>query len=541
MKSPAAAIGWEILGRHRWGLGAVAAYLLGLATYRLLILDASQRVSFDDDRSFAFAVMVPISITFMYFLAVFAYGPAGDLAGRASIYPARMFTLPLTNAALAGWPMLYGATLMALLWLVARACAVWPSGFEPPLVWPGMLGAAILAWTQALTWMPYPVRGMRVAVALLLLVTLDAVVILALETGAPERLMVALLLPHPALAFLVARRAVARARRGDLPDWSASVATLDRTAVLTPRRFDSAPHALCWLEWRRFGRSLPLLVGLVLPFELLLLVPFAETPAVVRATLLAVLLTPPFMAGFAAASASRSRPGGRDAYELSPFLATLPVTSVALVSARLRVAMRSGLAAWAIVVAAVPLGLLLSGTAGIVRDDVRRGVELFGAPRALAMAGVVALLAVVSTWKRLVSAVLVGVSGRAWLVKGSVFASLSLLTLCVVLAPWLTERHVIAGAIQALPWILGALASFKVVAAAWLAVRLHGTRLVSGRALVVGALCWNAGVFVSLILLLWLVPPLLFRVYGLGLVAILLVPLVRVAAAPLALAWNRHR
>jgi hypothetical protein len=541
VRSPAAAIGWEILSRHRWGLGAVAAYLLALATYRLVILDASPQVSFDDHKSFAFAVMVPISITFMYLLAVFAYGPAGDLAGRASIYPARMFTLPLTSAALAGWPMLYGATLMALLWPVARAFAVWPSDFEPPLLWPGLLCAAILTWTQALTWMPYPLRGMRVAVALLLLVTLDAVVILALETGASERLMVALLAPHPALAFLVARRAVARARRGDVPDWSASVARLDRTAGLTPRRFESAAHALRWLEWRRFGRSLPLLVGLILPFELLLLIPFAETPSVVRATLLAVLLTPPFMAGFAAASVSRSRPGGRDAYDLPPFLAALPVTSVAMVSARLRVAMRSALAAWAIVVAAVPLGLLLSGTAAIVLDDGRRVVELFGVPRALAMAGVVAFLAALSTWKRLVSAVLMGVSGRAWLVKGSVFGSLLVVTLAFVLAPWLIQRHVIAGVLHALPWILGVLASCKVVAAAWVAVRLHGARLVSGRALVLGALWWDTGVFLSFILLLCLVPPLLFRVYGLGLVAILLIPLVRVAGAPLALAWNRHR
>ncbi len=44
----------------------------------------------------------------MYFLAVFSFGLSGDLAARQSIYPARMFTLPVTSAALAGWPMLYG-------------------------------------------------------------------------------------------------------------------------------------------------------------------------------------------------------------------------------------------------------------------------------------------------------------------------------------------------------------------------------------------------------------------------------------------------
>ena len=49
----------------------------------------------------------------MYFLAVFSFGLSGDLAARQSMYPARMFTLPVTTAALAGWPMLYGTAAMA--------------------------------------------------------------------------------------------------------------------------------------------------------------------------------------------------------------------------------------------------------------------------------------------------------------------------------------------------------------------------------------------------------------------------------------------
>jgi hypothetical protein len=58
---------------------------------------------------------------------------------------------------------------------------------------------------------------------------------------------------------------------------------------------------------------------------------------------------------------------------------------------------------------------------------------------------------------------------------------------------------------------------------------------------VLGALCWDAGVLGLFAVLLWLAPALLFRVWGLALVAILAIPLVRVAASPLALAWNRHR
>src|SRR3989449_5774210 len=79
-------------------------------------------------------VSVPLTTTFVYLLAVFSFGFSGDLAARHSMYPVRMFTLPVTNAALVGWPMFYGTAAMAILWLAVRLYAVWPSGIEIPLI-----------------------------------------------------------------------------------------------------------------------------------------------------------------------------------------------------------------------------------------------------------------------------------------------------------------------------------------------------------------------------------------------------------------------
>ncbi|MBI2840277.1 MAG: hypothetical protein HYX75_18325 [Acidobacteria bacterium] len=138
MRSPAAPFAWEFRRRHRWGLAALTLYLAVLGTLRLLVLEPGERVTLDHDWSFALVVVVPLGSTFMYFLAVFSFGHAGDLAARHSIYPARMFTLPLTNAALAGWPMLYGSAAMTVLWLVTRLLAVWPSGVDIPVVWPAL-------------------------------------------------------------------------------------------------------------------------------------------------------------------------------------------------------------------------------------------------------------------------------------------------------------------------------------------------------------------------------------------------------------------
>src|SRR5437762_1785850 len=109
MPSAARAIAWEFRQRHRWGLIALAGYLLVLATVKLAILQSGQPVNLDNPEKFAAIVVVPLTTTFTYFLAVFSFGLAGDLAARQSIYPARLFTLPVTTAALAGWPMLYGS------------------------------------------------------------------------------------------------------------------------------------------------------------------------------------------------------------------------------------------------------------------------------------------------------------------------------------------------------------------------------------------------------------------------------------------------
>lgn len=302
MRSPAAAIFWACRQRHRWGLRALTGYLLTLAAIRLLF-HPGQRIDLDDER-FALVVIVPLTATFIYFLTIFTFGLSGDVAARQSMYPSRMFTLPVTTSALAGWPMFYGGMAMAMLWFATRILAVWPPGVDVPVIWPALLAASLLAWTQALTWMPYPLQGLRVIVTVLWLATIDAVVMLALSYKAAEPVMLAILAPHVPLAYLTARHAVARARRGDVPDWRRWVAWLDDVVPRRRTHFSTPARAQAWFEWRLHGRSLPAMMAILLPFELALLFLFRQTPVLIFETLLAVLLTPPFMAVFVAATVS---------------------------------------------------------------------------------------------------------------------------------------------------------------------------------------------------------------------------------------------
>ncbi|MCU1229156.1 MAG: hypothetical protein JWO97_2040, partial [Acidobacteria bacterium] len=269
------------------------------------------------------------------------------------------------------------------------------------------------------------------------------------------------------------------------------------------------------------------------------LFPFSHTPELIFEVLLFVMFTPPFMAAFVAATGAKS---SGDTDGLTPFLAARPLTNGALIAARMKAMMWSTLAAWSLVLVAAPIALRLSGAAPVVIERMHRFVEVMELPRAIAIVSLVAAALLASTWKQLVQSLFIGMSGREWLVKGSVFATLTFLAVVLPLAVWISRsRYAMAVLFTNFALIAAVLVCFKLSAALWITMRLRDKRLLSDRALVIGAICWDVAVFALYGLLVWIVPLALIAKYVLALVAILEVPLARLAAAPLALAWNRHR
>jgi hypothetical protein len=532
VRSPAAAIAWELRARHRWGFAALGAYLLVLAAARLRL---GATIDSRSEESFAFFIIVPFTATFIYFLAIFSFGLGGDLAARQSIYPPRMFTLPLGDAALAGWPMLFGVAAIALLWIATRFLAVWPRGFAVPVVWPALLAASLLAWTQALTWMPYPLPGMRVVLSILWLAAIDAVVMVALQYHAHEWAMLAILAPNLPLAFVVARYAIGRARHGDSSrgaDVSSAPRRQPRWRAAERRPFTSPSRAQFWFEWRMYGRALPALVALLLPFEVSMFYLGLDTPVLLFETVALVLLTPPVMAAFVAPAVSSA---------MTPFIARRPLTGTALIAAKLKAALASTLASWALVLIAIPIGLRITGTAPILMERVHRLAELVGMPRAVALIAITLLFLMAATWKQLVQSLCIGMTGRSWLAKGMVFVTLTFLAVAGPAAHWIvTDRRRFTVAWNTIPSIVFTLAVLKLIAAVWIFGRLRARQLTTDRTLVIAAIIWDAAVFGVYALLASSLPGLLIRGYFLLFVAILAVPLVRLSAAPLALAWNRN-
>lgn len=542
MRTPAAAIAWELRQRHRWGLVALLATILTLGAIKIAVLTTQAHLEVSD-ATFALLVPVPLAATFMYLLAVFTFGISGDLAARESMYPPRMLTLPVSSAALAGWPMLYGCVSMTLLWFAMRIAGIFPPGVDVPKYWPALFAATLLAWTQALTWMPYPLRGMRIVISIVLLLTIDVVVFTALEFKARESTMLLLLAPFVPLAYVAAYSAVGRARRGDMPDWRAVerfAPAFTRSAA--GRDFRSAARAQLWFEWRQYGRSLPLLVAIVLPVGLSLLFLFREAPVIVVEIVVASLLLPPFMAIFVAATAGKSSSNASESYGITPFLATRPVEDRALVLAKWQAALLSTIAAWVIVAIAVPVALTWSDATEPILSIARNVDAALGRPRAIILGLLILAGLVGSTWKQLVQGLYIAMSGRDWAVKGIAFATLALVTAGFLALGWILDsRYRIALALNAIPWLMAAFVALKLVFA--MRVMQHGVErgLFTRRQLVFAAIVWDLCVLAVYGVMALILPDILFRRYFLLLVAILVVPFVRLAAAPLAVARNRHR
>jgi hypothetical protein len=355
--------------------------------------------------------------------------------------------------------------------------------------------------------------------------------------------MVLLLAPLMPLAYLAAVSALRRARRGDVSDWRPRqrlAPALTPAAALRP--FTTAARAQLWFEWRRYGGSLPLLVAIVLPVELSLLFLFREAPVIVVEIVVAALLLPPFLAIFVAATAGKSSTGATATYGISAFLATRPVADRFLVVAKWRTALASALAAWLIVAVALPLALTWAEAWEPVTTIARHASDAVGRERAVTLGALVVVLLIGATWKQLVQGFYIAMSGRDWAVKGTAFAALALVGVGVLALGWILDsRHRIAVAWSVIPWLMVALVVVKL----FLAVRVmhQGTArgLFTRRQLVVGALAWDICVLALYGVLAFLLPAILFRRHLLLVFAMLVVPFVRLAAAPLAVARNRHR
>src|SRR5262249_27643427 len=234
-----------------------------------------------------------------------------------------------------------------------------------------------------------------------------------------------------------------------------------RRAAAAARPFTSARAALAWLEWRRNGFTLPLMVGLVLVPQLFLLSLNLDPlmPAVLLGALVAYTLLLSIAAGF---SLGNTHPWSRGDGTLPAFLAARPVRSAELLAVKVRVAALSALLTWAMIALAL-LAILPFSPLGEVLPRWARGLAEAQGARGVVLVVLVALGLPALTWKWMLNQLWVGLTGRRWVsisMSGAVPAGVTAL---LVLASWVvTTPEVFEAVWAAVPWAVGLALALKV-------------------------------------------------------------------------------
>jgi hypothetical protein len=559
--SPPLAFGWHIWTRHRRGLTLCAVYwlLLVIAAHSLPVQSLPSKLV-------ALLVLAPCIAAFGYLILVFSIGLDAHLEIRESGFPVRMMTLPLRTRSLIGWPMLWGTSVLALAWLTLPWGTLQSPGVDlTVLIWlPALVLVVTLAWLQVLVWSPLPLPGLRLLlVGPVLGVGLIGPLILLVDSDIPAAIGCGLLVVQLPIAYLTAVYGVSRARRGDVPrwEWPGWPMWLRWTSAQTiGSSFASPARAQLWYEWRRHGLSFPLVMaGTALLWLPLLpwIAAFLETASRDSTALLPpsflvdeigglwlavahLLVFPPLMAS--AVGLDMGKFPGRDrACVLSSFLATRPASAAMLIGAKFEMAALSTLAGWAALLLGFVIWFALGGKAAEMTATMdalrqRHAAGPFWTCLGLLVAGAVAL-----TWLQMVQGLWLGLVREWW----RIVAALSLFGSLIAAIPfcgWLANSSQYwPTLVDLLPWLAGGVAALKSLLALW-SVRALKRRIVLSPVVLWGALAiWSTLVVGLFGVLYWLLPAGQTSVSAIVLGIALLVPLTRLALAPLALDWNRHR
>lgn len=561
--TPSLALAYLFWTRHRRGLTLVGgSWLAAMVLFRTVPAGTFAwrgDLSLPPSRIVFIFLISCMTVAAEYLAMVFTFAKETRFEACASGFPARLWPLPLPTHALVGWPMLWGSAAMILGWMTL-AWAAGPSiSFDMPLAWPGLLLAVVLAWLQALLWTPFPLPWVRafllIALFVILAITWAVITVIDAPSAAVCGLLAVLLLA----AYRTAIRSVGRARRGDTVQWGWPAWLHWPSATRTRPRFVTAAQAQFWLEWRLHGIALPLLVACFAVFWLSCtppfvtkilnnadrgMLPFALPPLLhelggLSLTVIGLMVFILFMAWAFGIQMGRL---GWKAYRPSSFLATRPVSEAILVRAKFVVAAWNTLAGWGVLSAALLLWLALDGHAMEMLGQLEAMRQWHPAylfwGRLVLLVGV----AVVLTWLEMVQRMWIGLTGNTRLIATLGFCGFAAFVGLIVFGFWLAfHPEYWAVSDHVLPWLAGVAVLFKCVAAVW------SLRTLMRRGLVPSGILWGMlaiwlavafGLFVALSALL---PDNWFSVSGIVLGIALLLPLTRLALAPLALAWNRHR
>jgi hypothetical protein len=498
------------------------------------------------------AVMFPMLFGVVYLVTVFVF-EGKDLAARESGFPAYTWVLPVRTVELVGWPMVFGVVQVAIAWVLLARLVMNPMGVPAASAWPAALLGAVVASVQAMLWAPWPVPFARVVGVCCVVVALVTVGVGGREAwGISEGMLIAIYSVVISVSFAIALRGVGRARHGEEARWQwvpgLLVGGKGSGEVRRGRPFASAAGAQLWMEWKRNG---VMLVLACCGMWALMLAPilwqwrYGEGLLGVDAKKIVmqvgILLTIPILLSMVMGAGPRRTLSSKRDLSMSSFMATRPIGVGTFVRAKLWGAALSTALVWG--VALVMVGLLMLFPVTIEGRTVPMGAIVAEAAtgRQVIVACAVLVGLILVTWKFQTEGIFVGVFGRAWVAQTySIGVGAFCVGMCVVGA-WLVNRPDLWDATARVTrWGAVALCVAKIGVWAWVMRELVRRGFASRAMVAWGSAAW-VGLVVALSAVAWVLTPGEVKREMIVAGVVLVVPLVRLGAAPLALAGNRHR
>lgn len=490
---------------------------------------------------------VYFGLALLSLLLTVSFADGGDLSVAHSGYPGYLLLLPLRSATLAAWPMVLGSAALVAAWAAFAAITLTPRFGPVTIIVPGLGLVALLTTLQAISWSSFSVPILRSATALVVIGLIGAWGRLIWdETVSPLIGGLGFALAT-IVAFAVATRGIAQARRGDVTaiNWSRS-----KPAGPQPP-FRSPMEAQVWFESRGNGRALPLLSGsaallFALPTVLSHLRPLTVNGDFAYDQALPLYFVAPALivafSGFDGCCAN-IRDNLREDLTLAFLLATRPISDAGLIEAKLRMAVRAVLRSGAVL--AIGPALCLLSPLQVGGNPTTVGAYLIGhaTARDLGLIVLIAVLSLLIMWRNAVSSIWLRLAPQGWIRYG-IGVGFPLMWMSVGLTYGLrvlNDPSLLSGMTRWIFPALGMLAVVKVVAAVIVAranltrklitlpviCRWTGVALAAGTAVMVAAECLAAAIPLSRL--------------EFGLAIFLFLPLVRVQLAVLTLSDNRHR
>jgi hypothetical protein len=294
-------------------------------------------------------------------------------------------------------------------------------------------------------------------------------------------------------------------------------------------------RAQLWYECRAH-LIVPVFIACMMPC--FLFVPALPGDAALGWRLLGILLGAPVLVSMLAGAALSSLVDPLSRHESSSFLLVRPISSLSIVKSKLVLAAIMTAAIWILFLGYILLLLL--------RPDFLQSVQTVASSvplwKAVGYPLLIVSLLVLFSWKCMIETFWVGLTGRKWVEIAYNWAFVSLIVVSVALGLWLTFRpQWQPAALAAVPWLMGLLLAIKLAAAGFVVRGLLRWRLTTPIGAALQIATWLAVVLSLTALALTLLPAEHAPAKQIVLGIVLLIPFARVAGAPLALEWNRHR